>query len=148
MATKSNSPESVVRDIKRKTRRQFNAEEKIRIILEGLKGEDSIASISRKEAIHPTQYYKWSKEFLEAGKRRLNGDTVREASSPEVKDLRDENEALESAGVKILRKDYVMAKRKRIITLNIQNHNQDCVNIRVIAKFFHLVCFIGIILIL
>jgi transposase len=83
MATKSIAPESVVRDIKRNTRRQFNAEEKIRIILEGLKSEDSIANICRKEAFHPTQYYKWSKEFLEAGKRRLNGDTVREASSPE-----------------------------------------------------------------
>ena len=110
MATKSIAPESVVRDIKRNTRRQFNAEEKIRIILEGLKGEDSIASICRKEAIHPTQYYKWSKEFLEAGKRRLNGDTIREATSPEVKDLREENEALKLLVAEIALKNRVLKK--------------------------------------
>ncbi len=92
MASKEKSPENVVRDIKRKTRRIFNAEEKIRIVLEGLKGEGSIASICRREGIHPTMYYKWSKDFLEAGKKRLNGDTVREATSSEVKDLRDENQ--------------------------------------------------------
>ena len=90
MTSKEKSPESVVRDIKRKTRRVFNAEEKIRIILEGLKGEDSIAEICRRESIHPTQYYKWSKEFLESGKKRLNGDIVREATSVEVKELRNE----------------------------------------------------------
>lgn len=90
-AAKSKSTESVVKDIKRKTRRIFNAEEKIRIVLEGLKGEESIAAICRRESIHPTQYYKWSKDFLEAGKKRLNGDTDREATSSEVKDLREEN---------------------------------------------------------
>lgn len=110
MATKNTSPESVVRDIKRKTRRQFNAEEKIRIVLEGLKGEDSIASICRKEGIHPTQYYKWSKEFLEAGKKRLNGDTVREASSSEVKDLREENEALKLLVAEIALKNRMLKK--------------------------------------
>ena len=78
----------------KKTRRVFNSEEKIRIVLEGLRGEDTIAEISRREGIHPSQYYKWSKEFLEAGKKRLNGDTVREATSPEVKGLRDENDDL------------------------------------------------------
>jgi transposase len=84
MATKGKSPESVVKDIKRKTGRVFNAEEKIRIVLEGLKGEESVATICRRENIHPTLYYKWSKEFLEAGKKRLAGDTVREATSPEI----------------------------------------------------------------
>ena len=74
----SKSPESVVREIKRKTCRKFNSEEKIRIILEGLKGEDSIAAICRREGISPSLYYKWSKEFLQAGKRRLKGDTIRE----------------------------------------------------------------------
>ena len=88
------SPESIVREIKRRTRRKFTAEEKIRIVLEGLRGEESITDLCRKERIHPTVYYKWSKSFLEAGKRQLNGDTVREASSNEVKELRDENEAL------------------------------------------------------
>ena len=73
--------ETVVKEIKRNTRRKFNSEEKIRIILECLRGEDSIASICRKEGISPSIYYKWSKAFLEAGKRQLNGDTIREASS-------------------------------------------------------------------
>ena len=80
----SKSPKSVVREIKRKTRRKFNSEERIRIILEGLKGEDSIAAICRREGIAPSLYYKWSKIFLQAGKRRLNGDTIREANSDEV----------------------------------------------------------------
>ena len=74
------SPESIVREIKRKTRRKFTAEEKIRIVLEGLRGEESITDLCRKEGIHPTNYYKWSKAFLESGKRQLNGDTIREVS--------------------------------------------------------------------
>ena len=88
------SPESIVREIKRRTRRKFTAEEKIRIILEGLRGEESLTDLCRKERIHPTMYYKWSKSFLEAGKRQLNGDTIREASSNEVKELREENDLL------------------------------------------------------
>lgn len=88
--------ESVVKEIKRNTRRKFNSEEKIRIILAGLQGEDSIANICRKEGIAPSIYYKWSKAFLEVGKRQLNGDTMREASSSEVSDLRKENEQLKS----------------------------------------------------
>lgn len=91
---KKTSPESIVRDIKRKTRRKLTAEEKIRIILEGLGGEQSITDLCRREDIHPTLYYKWSKAFLEAGKRQLTGDTIREASSDEVKELHEENEAL------------------------------------------------------
>ena len=78
------SPESVVREIKRNTRRKITAEEKIRIVLEGLKGEESIAEICRREGIAPSMYYKWSKGFLEAGKRQLNGDTKREATSDDV----------------------------------------------------------------
>ena len=88
------SPASVVREIKRQTRRQFNSEEKIRIILEGLRGEDSIANLCRKEGIAPSIYYKWSKAFLEAGKRQLSGDTSREANREQVSDLRSENEQL------------------------------------------------------
>jgi transposase len=88
------SPESIVREIKRQTRRKFTAEEKIRIVLEGLRGEAGITDLCRKEGIHPTMYYKWSKAFLEAGKRQLNGDTIREAGSDEVKELRAENDAL------------------------------------------------------
>ena len=91
--TKKN-PEAVVREIKRNTRRKFTPEEKIRIVLEGLKGEASISEICRREGIYPSVYYKWSKAFLEAGKRRLNGDTVREATSDDVSGLRTENEQL------------------------------------------------------
>ena len=86
--------EKVVRDIRRATRRRFSAEEKIRIVLEGLRGEDSIAELCRREGIAQSLYYSWSKEFLEAGKKRLAGDTAREASSGEVKDLRREARAL------------------------------------------------------
>jgi transposase len=82
--------ERVVKDIRRKTRRQFSAEEKIRIVLEGLRGDDSIAELCRKEGIAQSLYYTWSKEFMEAGKRRLAGDTARSATTDEVKDLRNE----------------------------------------------------------
>jgi transposase len=90
----SNDPESVVREIKRKTRRKFSTDEKIRIVLEGLKGEASIAEICRREGIVPNLYYRWSKDFLEAGKKRLKGDTEREANTSEVSELRIENEHL------------------------------------------------------
>ena len=88
------SAEKAVRDIRRKTRRKFSAEEKIRIVLEGLRGEESIASLCRREGIAANLYYRWSKEFLEAGKKRLLGDTQREATSTEVTDLRKENARL------------------------------------------------------
>ncbi len=82
--------ENVVRDIRRATRRRFSAEEKIRIVLGGLRGEDSIAELCRHEGIAQSLYYSWSKEFLEAGKKLLAGDTAREASTGEVKELRRE----------------------------------------------------------
>ena len=82
--------EKAVRDIRRKTRKQYSAEEKIRIVLSGLRGEDSIAALCRREGIAESLYYNWSKEFLEAGKKRLAGDTARQASTGEVKDLRRE----------------------------------------------------------
>ena len=104
------NPESVVREIKRNTRRKFNSEEKIRIILEGLKGEDSIANICRKEGIAPSVYYKWSKSFLEAGKRKLNGDTMREATSDEVSELRKENEQLKQLVAEITLQNRVLKK--------------------------------------
>lgn len=90
----STTPESVVREIKRRTRKKYSSEEKIRIVLEGLRGEASIADLCRKEGLNPNIYYKWSKEFLEAGKKRLQGDTVREATSGEVGDLKKENDQL------------------------------------------------------
>jgi transposase len=86
--------EQVVKDIRRATRRQFSAEENIRIVLEGLRGEESIAELCRREGIASSMYYGWSKEFLEAGKRRLAGDTARAATSDEVKDLRLQASAL------------------------------------------------------
>ena len=86
--------EQVIKDIRRATRKQYGAEEKIRIVLEGLRGEESIAALCRREGIAESLYYNWSKEFLEAGKRRLSGDTARQATSPEVKDLRSEAMAL------------------------------------------------------
>ena len=104
------SPESVVREIKRRTRRKFNSEEKIRIILEGLKGEDSIADICRREGIAPGVYYKWSKSFLEAGKRRLNGDTQREATSDDVTELRQENEQLKQLVAELSLNNRVLKK--------------------------------------
>jgi len=93
----NNSAEKTVRDIRRATRRQYNAEEKIRIVLEGLRGEESIAELCRREGINTNLYYRWSKDFLEAGKKRLAGDTTREATSDEVKQLRSESAALKEA---------------------------------------------------
>jgi len=84
----------VVKDIKRQTRRRFSAEEKIRIVVSGLRGEDSIAELCRQEGIAQSQYYSWSKDFMEAGKKRLAGDAAREASSDEVKSLRKETRDL------------------------------------------------------
>ncbi len=98
MSPKSSSTkrpaEQVVKDIRRATRRHFSAEDKIRIVLEGLRGDDSIAELCRKEGIAQSLYYVWSKEFMEAGKRRLAGDTARAATSDAVKDLRREASAL------------------------------------------------------
>ena len=93
----SEAAEKTVRDIKRSTRRHFSAEDKIRIVIAGLRGEDSIAELCRKEGIQQNLYYRWSKEFLEAGKKRLAGDTVREATSDEVKTLRAQARQLKEA---------------------------------------------------
>ena len=95
--SKSDSVEKTVRDIRRATRKQYSAEEKIRIVLEGLRGEESIAALCRREGIAESLYYSWSKEFLEAGKKRLAGDTARQATSNEVKALRAEARDLKEA---------------------------------------------------
>ncbi len=95
-ARDNQSPESIVRDICRKTRRKFSSEEKICIVLEGLKGEVSITELCRREGIVANLYYRWSKDFLEAGKKRLSGDTIREANSSEVNSLKSENEQLKN----------------------------------------------------
>ena len=95
--TTKDTAEQAVRDIRRKTRKQYSAEEKIRIVLEGLRGEESIAALCRREGIAESLYYSWSKEFLEAGKKRLAGDTARQATSNEVKTLRAETRNLKEA---------------------------------------------------
>ena len=105
--------ESIVKDIKRMTRKKYNAEEKISIVLEGLRGEESIAAICRREGINPNLYYRWSKEFLEAGKKRLLGDTRREATSPEVTDLRQENDQLKQLVAELSLKNRVLKKSLR-----------------------------------
>jgi len=108
--TKKNDSESTVREIRRKTRKKYSAEEKIRIVLEGLRGEDSIAELCRREGIHANLYYKWSKEFLEAGKQRLLGDTKRQASTPEVSNLRQENAQLKELVADLSLKNVVLKK--------------------------------------
>ena len=109
MSEKS-SPEARVREIHRKTRRRFSSEEKIRIVLEGLKGEESIAELCRREGISPNLYYNWSKEFLEAGKRRLMGNTKREATSTEVVSLRQENGQLKHLVAELSLRNQVLKK--------------------------------------
>ena len=109
MPAKSNS-ESIVKDIKRMTRKKYSAEEKIRIVLEGLRGEESIATICRREGINSNLYYRWSKEFLEAGKKRLLGDTQREATSNEVALLRQENDQLKQLVAELSLKNRVLKK--------------------------------------
>jgi transposase len=102
--------EKMVREIRRATRRQYSAEEKIRIVLEGLRGEDSIAELCRKEGINQNLYYRWSKEFLEAGKKRLAGDTAREATSDEVKSLRSEASQLKEMLAEVMMENRLLKK--------------------------------------
>jgi transposase len=104
------SVESTVREIRRKTRKKYSAEEKLRIVLEGLRGEDSISELCRREGIHQNMYYKWSKEFLEAGKQRLAGDIKREADRQEVKEMRSENEQLKALVAELTLKNRVLKK--------------------------------------
>ncbi len=109
MSTRT-GPESVIRDIRRKTRKKYSTEEKIRIILEGMRGEESIAAICRREGVNPNVYYRWSKDFLEAGKQRLAGDIKREATSSEVNDLRSENEQLKQLVAELSLKNRFLKK--------------------------------------
>ena len=102
--------EKVVKAIRRRTRRKYSAEEKIRIVLEGLRGEESIAELCRRQGLHQNVYYRWSKEFLEAGKQRLAGDIKREATSDEVTDLKKENDQLKRLLADIMLKNNVLKK--------------------------------------
>jgi transposase len=104
------SSESLVRDIKRKTRRKFSSEEKIRIVVDGLRGETSIAELCRREGIAQNLYYRWSKDFLESGKKRLDGDTMREANTSEVQSIKRENAQLKEAVAELLLHNRILKK--------------------------------------
>src|SRR5690242_20868254 len=106
----SEEAEKAVRDIRRATRRQYSAEDKVRIVIAGLRGEDSIAELCRKEGINQNLYYRWSKEFLEAGKKRLAGDTAREATSDEVKELKAEARQLKETLAEVLIENRLLKK--------------------------------------
>jgi len=108
--TKKKTAESLVRDIKRKTRRKFSSEEKIRIVIEGLRGETSIAELCRREGIAQNLYYRWSKDFMESGKKRLAGDTLREANTTEVQSLKRENTQLKEVVAELLLKNRILKK--------------------------------------
>jgi len=108
--TEKKSVEKTVREIRRKTRKKYSVEEKIRIVLEGLRGESTIAELCRREGIHPNMYYKWSKEFLEAGKQRLLGDTKRHANGREVQSMKRENEQLKAMVAELSLKNRVLKK--------------------------------------
>jgi len=108
--TRKNSSERLVRDIKRNTRRKYSSEEKIRIIIEGMRGEVSIAELCRKEGIAQNLYYRWSKDFMESGKKRLDGDTMREANTSEVHSLKKENAQLKEAVAELLLQNRVYKK--------------------------------------
>lgn len=105
---KKSTPEEYIKDIRRKTRRTFTAEQKILVVMEALRAETSIAELCRKHAIQESTFYKWNKEFIEAGKKRLAGDTVREATSDEVAQLREENRKLkETVADLVIRYDII-----------------------------------------
>ena len=108
--TRKEPAEKVVKDIRRATRKHHSSEEKIRIVLEGLRGEDSIAELCRREGINQNLYYRWSKEFLEAGKKRLAGDAAREATSDEVKGLRKEAVALKEVVAELTLENRLLKK--------------------------------------
>jgi len=110
MAEKKSTVEATVKNIRRKTRKKYSAEEKIRIVLEGLRGDLSVAELCRQEGINQNSYYKWSKEFLEAGKQRLAGDTQRQATGKEVKELRKELDQLKLLVAELSLKNRVLKK--------------------------------------
>lgn len=107
---KKPSASSVISAIKRRTRRIFSAEEKIQIVLECLRGEESVAAICRKYGVKENNYYNWSKEFMEAGKKRLSGDTERQATSGEVGSLKKENRDLKELLADLLLQNSILKK--------------------------------------
>jgi transposase-like protein len=110
--TQSEEAEKAVRDIRRATRRHFSAEDKVRIVIAGLRGEDSVAELCRKEGINQNLYYRWSKDFLEAGKKQLAGDTAREATSDDVKGLRAESHQLKELLAELMMENRLLKKKR------------------------------------
>jgi transposase len=108
--TSKDAADKLVRGIKRRTRKHYSAEEKIRIVLAGLRGEESIAALCRREGIAESLYYTWSKEFLEAGKKRLAGDAARQAPAPEVKQLRSEAATLQEVVAELTLENRLLKK--------------------------------------
>ena len=108
--TDSEEAEKRVRDIRRATRRQHSVEEKVRIVIAGLRGEDSIAELCRKEGINQNLYYRWSKDFLEAGKKRLAGDTARAATNDEVKEIQAQTRQLKELMAELMIENRLLKK--------------------------------------
>jgi transposase len=102
--------EAIIKDIRRRTKRKFSSEEKIRIVISGLRGDESINVICRKEGIAPALYYRWSKDFMEAGKRRLSGDTLREANTEEVLQIKKENVELKNLVAELMLSNRTLKK--------------------------------------
>ena len=115
MNTKKSKPKSleIIQSIKRETRKHYTAEEKIRIVMEGLRGEVSVSELCRKEGINANLYYKWCKDFMEAGKRQLNGDTLRQVNTDEVDGIRKENEELKQLVAELSLANRVLKKTLR-----------------------------------
>lgn len=131
MAEKKSTAEATVKNIRRHTRKKYSAEEKIRIVIEGLRGDLTVAALCRREGINQNSYYKWSKEFLEAGKHRLAGDTQRQATSEEVKELRKELDQLKLLVAELSLKNRVLtpalaggAREKSLLGLGDETWNE------------------------
>lgn len=131
MAEKKSTAEATVKNIRRNTRKKYSAEEKIRIVIEGLRGDLTVAALCRREGINQNSYYKWSKEFLEAGKHRLAGDTQRQATSEEVKELRKELDQLKLLVAELSLKNRVLtpalegcAREKSLLGLGDETWNE------------------------
>jgi len=114
-SSKLSSSESLLKDIRRNTKRIFTSEQKVLIIMEGIRGEQSIAELCRKYGISDSTYYKWNKDFIEAGKARLEGDILREATSDDVKELRNENLRLKEALADLVVRYDVVKKSLKLI---------------------------------
>jgi len=129
MAKKKPTAEGTVRNIRRRTRKQYSAEEKIRVVIEGLRGVMSVAELCRKEGISQSLYYKWSKEFLEAGKARLAGDTKREADGTEVQEMRSELEQLKLLAASIVTSHSPIPEQSQPQPLNVEPKSAAAVNV-------------------